>query len=173
MLQSTPACTVLRPPSSVSRRRPSSSSFFTSSRRLRPLSLSALTFFLFRSSCVSVPLVSSSHFHSNVGPSFRTLRFLPPPRDISIRRQQASSTIPSFSEPPTVGTMRNAFLWLKFSDAGSLFRGVSWRTKCAEHVYVRAGVEGGFPEDQDVEIFDERLSECRVTRRSCRWGIWG
>jgi len=38
-----------------------------------------------------------------------------PPRDISIYQQQVVYPRRMSSEPPTVGTMRNAFLWLKFS----------------------------------------------------------
>lgn len=42
--------------------------------------------------------------------------FTPPlPRDISIYQQQVVYPRRMSSEPPTVGTMRNAFLWLKFS----------------------------------------------------------
>lgn len=164
MLQSTPAFTVLRPP--VSHRRPSS---FHRRATLRPPSLYPhWRFSFFR---VSVPPVSSSHFHSNRRAilSHPALFSLPPSRDISICRQQASSTIPSFLEPPTIGTMRDAFLWLKFSDAGSLFWCVMANEVRRTRVCVRRRGERIPGESERRNLRRTRLSECRVTRcRSCR-----
>lgn len=163
MLQSTPAYTVPRPPflvllSIVAPRPPLYLHWHFSFCRL--LVASPLLSFL--------PVTSTR----TSGHPFAPCAFYP--RDISICRQQASSANPSFSEPPTVGTMRNAFLWLKFSDAGSIPVCHGEPSVPYAHVYVCVGVDGGgFPQDQGVEIFDERLSECQVTRRSCRWGISG